>query len=51
MELKLEHVLLFLLFVFLFSQVKCNRLTEGFPAFWEDTYGNGCNSPADCNSS
>ena len=43
MELKLEHVLLLLLFVFLFRQVKCNRLTEG-------VLGGSCNHDKDCPS-
>ena len=40
MELKLEHVLLLLLFVFLFS--RCNRLTEGVGV------GGTCRTNKDC---
>ena len=55
MELKLEHVLLFLLFVSLFQMIihKCNRLTEGFGFLFFDfdsvnPYGTSCSSPANC---
>ena len=43
MELKLEHVLLLLLFVFLFRHVKCNRLTEGMVP-----NGAPCTKDGDC---
>ena len=51
MELKLEHVLLLLLFVFLFS--RCNRLTEGIVSFMGIKFGisepgDACESPNDC---
>ena len=42
MELKLEHVLLFLLFVLLFRHVKCNRLTEGLWDFLGPDNGTTC---------
>jgi hypothetical protein len=41
MEITLEHVLLFFLFVFLFRQVKCNRQIEGMIDFTGDK-GSAC---------
>ena len=54
MELKLEHVLLLLLFVFLFS--RCNRLTEGnYVSYFYDSVrigtsdlGQKCSEESEC---